>query len=208
MSIGAPTKSKRLETRGYPGFGKRLKRLRQSVGYKQAYLAELLEVDQATVSRWERGGQTPPPDTQQAVFATLSPKRSDDNALRRLVMNSSDCLHLVEEASHKCLAYSASRARDWKTSQNALFGRVALAVRDRRNPEGRGGVGGRRVVGTCIRPRLRHSKPPRRFTTVFGSVPEKSHGNVSTCLTARRFVWSAGQKRAHNLCVPWAEYAL
>ena len=122
MSIGAPTKSKRLETRGYPGFGKRLKRLRRSVGYKQAYLAELLEVDQATISRWERGGQTPPPDTQQAVFAVLGPKRSDDSALRRLVMNSSDCLHLVEEASHKCLAYSASRARDWKTSQNALLG--------------------------------------------------------------------------------------
>ncbi len=122
MGIGAPTTGKRLETRGYPGFGKRLKRLRRSVGYKQAYLAELLEVDQATISRWERGGQTPPPDTQQAVFSALGPKRSDDSALRRLAMNSSDCLHLVEEASHKCLAYSASRARDWKTSQNALLG--------------------------------------------------------------------------------------
>lgn len=122
MGIGAPSTGKRLETRGYPGFGKRLKRLRRSVGYKQAYLAELLEVDQATISRWERGGQTPLPDTQQAVFAALGPRRSDDNALRRLVLNSSDCLHLVEEASHKCLAYSASRARDWKTSQNALLG--------------------------------------------------------------------------------------
>ncbi len=122
MGIGAPSTGKRLATRGYPGFGKRLKRLRRSVGYKQAYLAELLEVDQATISRWERGGQTPLPDTQQAVFAALGPRRSDDNALRRLVLNSSDCLHLVEEASHKCLAYSASRARDWKTSQNALLG--------------------------------------------------------------------------------------
>ncbi|MEX0368041.1 MAG: hypothetical protein AB3N22_18400 [Ruegeria sp.] len=37
-------------------------------------------------------------------------------------MNSAECIHLVEEASHICLAYSASRARDWKTSQNALLG--------------------------------------------------------------------------------------
>ncbi len=112
----------RLETLGYPGFGKRLKRLRRSTGYKQSHLAELLQVDQATISRWERGGQTPPPDTQQAVFAALGPAHSDDSALRRLVLTSSDCLHLVEETSHKCLAYSASRARDWKTSQNALLG--------------------------------------------------------------------------------------
>lgn len=112
----------KLRSHAYPSFGKRLKRLRQSTGYKQSHLAELLQVDQATISRWERGGQTPPPDMQQAVFAVLGPARVDDSALRRLVETSSDCLHLVEEASHRCLAYSASRARDWKTSQNALLG--------------------------------------------------------------------------------------
>ncbi|MEO1106539.1 MAG: helix-turn-helix transcriptional regulator [Pseudomonadota bacterium] len=112
----------KLRSHAYPGFGKRLKRLRQSIGYKQSHLAELLQVDQATISRWERGGQTPPPETQQAVFASFGPTRVDDSALRRLVETSSDCLHLVEEASHRCLAYSASRARDWKTSQNAFLG--------------------------------------------------------------------------------------
>ena len=112
----------KLRSHAYPGFGKRLKRLRQSVGFKQSHLADLLQVDQATISRWERGGQTPPPDMQQAVFAVLGPAPVDDSALRRLVETSSDCLHLVEEASHRCLAYSASRAKDWKTSQNALLG--------------------------------------------------------------------------------------
>lgn len=111
-----------LRSRAYPVFGKRLKRLRQSIGFKQSHLADLLQVDQATISRWERGGQTPPSDMQQAVFAVLGPARVDDSALRRLVETSSDCLHLVEEASHRCLAYSASRAKDWKTSQNALLG--------------------------------------------------------------------------------------
>ncbi|WP_254055845.1 helix-turn-helix domain-containing protein [Ruegeria sp. EL01] len=111
-----------LQTRGYPAFGKRLKRLRRSVGLKQSALAEVLQVDQTTISRWENGAQTPLPETQQAVFSALGPIREDDSALRRLVMSSTECVHLVEETSHKCLAYSASRARDWNTSQQALLG--------------------------------------------------------------------------------------
>lgn len=110
------------KTVGYPAFGSRLKRLRRSVGLKQSALADLLEVDQTTISRWENGQQTPAPHVQQAVFTALGPTRSEDAALKRLVMNSSDCIHLVEEASHICLAYSASRANDWKTSQRALLG--------------------------------------------------------------------------------------
>ncbi len=52
----------------------------------------------------------------------LSVSRTDDAALRRLVETSNDCLHLVEEASHVCLAYSASRAQDWRVSQRGLLG--------------------------------------------------------------------------------------
>ncbi len=107
---------------GFPAFGKRLKRLRRSVGLKQSALADLLEVDQTTISRWENGGQTPSAHVQQSVFAALGPVRVQDSALKRLVVHSAECLHLVEEASHTCLAYSASRARDWKTSQHALLG--------------------------------------------------------------------------------------
>ena len=59
---------------------------------------------------------------QATVFSTLSSTGRDDSALKRLVMNSNECVHLVEEASHACLAYSASRAKDWKTSQRALLG--------------------------------------------------------------------------------------
>ncbi|SDW35269.1 Helix-turn-helix domain-containing protein [Ruegeria halocynthiae] len=107
---------------GFPAFGKRLKRLRRSVGLKQSALADLLEVDQTTISRWENGTQIPSAHVQQAVFSALGPVRVQDSGLKRLVVNSSECLHLVEEVTHTCLAYSASRARDWKTSQNALLG--------------------------------------------------------------------------------------
>ncbi|WP_241481152.1 helix-turn-helix domain-containing protein [Ruegeria sp. ANG-S4] len=117
-----PAASIKLHMHGFPAFGRRLKRLRRSVGVKQSALAHVMQVDQATVSRWESGAQTPSPNTQQQVFSALGPARCDDSALKRLVVNSADCLHLVEEASHKCLAYSSSRARDWKTSQSALLG--------------------------------------------------------------------------------------
>ncbi len=82
----------------------------------------MLQVDQATISRWENGTHIPDPAMQQSVFSALDPVREDDAALKRLVVHSAECLHLVEEISHRCLAYSAARARDWKTSQSALLG--------------------------------------------------------------------------------------
>ncbi len=106
----------------YPAFGRRLRRLRRSVGHKQSFVAEMLEVDQATISRWENGTQTPSAKVQQDVLSVLGPARVEDSALKRLVASSTDCVHLVEESSHTCLAYSANRARDWDTTQNALLG--------------------------------------------------------------------------------------
>ncbi|AEI95184.1 helix-turn-helix transcriptional regulator [Roseobacter litoralis] len=105
-----------------PVFGTRLRRVRTAVRLKQDGLAELLGVDQATVSRWERGVQTPEADLQAKVFQTLLPYRSDDAALRRLVETSPECVHLVDEATHVCLAYSAVRARDWQVGQRDMLG--------------------------------------------------------------------------------------
>jgi len=39
--------------------GKRLKRWREAAGYSQEQLADLLESDQASISRWERGLSLP-----------------------------------------------------------------------------------------------------------------------------------------------------
>lgn len=110
------------ETRLLPCFGARLKRVRTAVRLKQSGLAELLGVDQTTISRWESGCQTPEKAVQSMVFETLLPYRSDDAALRRLVENSPDCIHLVDEATHRCLAYSARRARDWRVGQRDMLG--------------------------------------------------------------------------------------
>ncbi|WP_227271615.1 helix-turn-helix domain-containing protein [Roseobacter weihaiensis] len=105
-----------------PAFGKRLKRQRLSVGMKQAALADLLGVNQTTVSRWESGLQTPDDLTQQAGLDVLTSARIEDAALKRLVQQSTGCVHLVEEANHVCLAYSESRAKDWDTTRGALLG--------------------------------------------------------------------------------------
>lgn len=107
----------------FPSFGQRLRRQRRVRGMKQAALGDLLGVDQATVSRWESGAHAPEAKAQHRALAIVGSLRGDDAALRRLVERSIDCVHLVEEASHVCLAYSPSRARDWGTSKRAMLGR-------------------------------------------------------------------------------------
>lgn len=105
-----------------PSFGVRLKRVRTAVGLKQSGLAEMLGIDQTTVSRWEAGTHCPEPELQLDVFAKLVPFRTEDTALKRLVETSQGCIHLVDEANHLCLAYSASRARDWRVGRREMVG--------------------------------------------------------------------------------------
>ncbi|MEP3280505.1 MAG: helix-turn-helix transcriptional regulator [Stappiaceae bacterium] len=110
------------QTPPFPTFGLRLKRLRRAMGVKQLALAQSMSVNQTTISRWEAGIQCPPGEVQQHALSALGSFSTGDTALRRLVERSSDCVHLVEEATHICLAYSASRARDWQNSQRSLIG--------------------------------------------------------------------------------------
>ena len=105
-----------------PVFGRRLRRLRRAMGVKQLALADMMEVDQASISRWEAGHQTPSAATQRKALDALATSRTDDAALRRLVEHSNDCVHLVDDATHVCLAYSLKRARDWQNSQRSLLG--------------------------------------------------------------------------------------
>ena len=105
-----------------PHFGRRLKRIRSSVRMKQSALADMLGVDQTTISRWEAGLQSPDEDVQQRAFDVLIPHRSDDAALKRLVETADACVHLVDEATHVCLAYSRKRAADWRVERREMLG--------------------------------------------------------------------------------------
>ncbi len=104
-----------------PVFGPRLRRQRRALGVKQAVLAADLGLDQATISRWEAGRAVPDAAMQARAMGLLSQARRDDGALRRLVETSTTPVHLVEEATHICLAYSKSRAKDWQTSQREML---------------------------------------------------------------------------------------
>ncbi len=106
----------------FPSFGLRLRRQRRALGLKQSAFAHEMGVNQTTISRWESNENVPNVDTQQEAFGILTQSKTNDMALRRLVESSSDCVHLIEDVSHICLAYSEKRARDWLTSQNAMLG--------------------------------------------------------------------------------------
>ena len=111
-----------------PGFGARLRRLRRACGVKQDHVARLAGVDQATVSRWERGAVRPDRARAEAVLRTLRPARADDAALRRLVESSSLVVHLVTDVDHVLLAASAGREAEWGVPAAALRGRSLWAA--------------------------------------------------------------------------------
>jgi len=105
------------------GFGARLRRLRRAHGIKQAYVAQLAGVDQATVSRWERGEIKPDYLHAQSVLRALSPNQSDDSTLRRLVESSSLTIHLIRDVDHTLLAASLSRIAEWNRPVKTLIGK-------------------------------------------------------------------------------------
>lgn len=105
-----------------PAFGRRLRKMRRALGVKQSALSHALGVDQSSVSRWEAGGQLPENRIQRRAFELLSDCRTDDFALRRLVETSTLSLHLVEDATHECLAYSSRRAAEWEIGERSLNG--------------------------------------------------------------------------------------
>ncbi len=110
-------------TRPLPGFGARLRRLRRACGFKQAYVAQLAGVDQATVSRWERGDIKPDNLHAHAILRALSPKQSNDATLRRLVESSSLTVHLIRDVDHILLAASPGRIAEWNVPSRKLIGK-------------------------------------------------------------------------------------
>lgn len=111
----------------FPAFGTRLRRLRRARSIKQFALADMLNVEQSTVSRWEAGTQVPDEVLQHKALQALFHSSPDDSALRRLVETSHAATHLIDDASHTCLAFSPSRGKEWRCDPNSLQGRQLWA---------------------------------------------------------------------------------
>jgi transcriptional regulator with XRE-family HTH domain len=91
---------------------------------KQAHAAELLGVTQSTVSRIERGELKPTGILRNRlldlVSARIHPAR--DAALRRLIEGSATPVHLVCDLTHRLLAASSPREREWRRAAAELRG--------------------------------------------------------------------------------------
>jgi transcriptional regulator with XRE-family HTH domain len=95
--------------------GRALKRLRLVRGIKQSHVAELLNVTQATVSRWETGVLMPAEDQRAALESLFaSPASTADTAIKRLVETSTARVHLICDHSHRLLAASPARRMEWR----------------------------------------------------------------------------------------------
>ena len=102
-----------------------LRRLRLLKGLKQSHLAELMDVAQTTVSRWESGALIMP-DDMWATAQRLLADSAQDAILKRLVETSTQSLHLIDDRTHDLLAVSASRQAKWKAEPGALIGRPLI----------------------------------------------------------------------------------
>ncbi|WFU20076.1 helix-turn-helix transcriptional regulator [Bradyrhizobium sp. CB3481] len=101
-----------------------LRLVRRHRGIKQAHAAELLGVTQSTVSRIEHGELKPAGALRtrllDLVSARIHPAR--DAALRRLVEGSASPVHLVCDLTHRLLAASGPREREWRRAASELRG--------------------------------------------------------------------------------------
>jgi transcriptional regulator with XRE-family HTH domain len=111
-------------TTGTAALGRLLRGWRALRRIKQGHAAVLLGVSQPTVSRWENGVLAPTPD-QEARLRVLLAARPDgaaDRELIRLVSTSRQAVHLVCDLTHRLLAVSVPRAREWRVGEAELIG--------------------------------------------------------------------------------------
>jgi transcriptional regulator with XRE-family HTH domain len=113
-----------LVTTGAAGLGRLLRGWRALRRIKQGHAAGLLGVSQPTVSRWENGVLAPTPDQEARLRALLAarPDGAADRELIRLVSASRQAVHLVCDLTHRLLAVSGPRAREWRVGEGELLG--------------------------------------------------------------------------------------
>lgn len=111
-----------------PISGSAIRRMRRLRNMKQEHLAELLAVNQATVSRWERG-ILPITISQARRLKNIlaSPSCSADAALKRLVEDSQRKVHLICDHTHRLLAASLARQSEWPLPISAFLGKPLLS---------------------------------------------------------------------------------
>ncbi len=105
-----------------PGVALRRWRLLHRV--KQSHAAELFKVTQSTISRWESGVLAIDPIAHEKLEQLLAARldAAADQALARLVKESSRPVHLICDLTHRLLACSPARAAQFASPISDLLG--------------------------------------------------------------------------------------
>lgn len=188
--------------------GAGIRRMRLLRSMKQQHLAELLGVNQATVSRWERDQLALSPEQAVRLERIFAPPHHAvaDAALKRLV---EDCLrpvHLICDSTHRLLSASRPRQSEWRAPIGAFLGRSLSPTPPPRSPppNNRWRHAAGMTAGSC---RL-HSIPVPTAMRACPLPPAASSGNGS-CFPTAAPVASSPQSPSlqlsctlmHNLCV-------
>lgn len=106
-----------------PGVALRRWRLLHRV--KQNHAAELFNVTQSTISRWESGVQAIDPAAHKRLEQLLAARldAAADQVLARLVRESPRPIHLICDLTHRLLACSSARAAEFTLPVSELLGR-------------------------------------------------------------------------------------
>lgn len=102
--------------------GSGLRRWRILHRVKQTHAAELFGVTQSTISRWEAGVIEPEPEQRSAILEKIQARLSApaDRVLARLVAENPRGVHLICDLSHRLLAASPERLKEF--SRDDLIG--------------------------------------------------------------------------------------
>lgn len=102
-----------------------IRRLRLSKGWKQTTLADMLSVDQATVSRWERGLQRPDLAARQRLTDLLRRELPSADRAVLMAVQASPWWALALDRGGRILAASEPMAEWWGQPAGQLAGRPA-----------------------------------------------------------------------------------
>ncbi len=120
----------RIIARNNTDWGAEIRRFRRLRAIKQTALADILGVDQATVSRWEGGRQIPDLGVQRRLRALMQGTGSQDDSLHRHWVDGSVGDTMLLDATRTILAASpeACRRHGAGARATALVGRSAAPL--------------------------------------------------------------------------------
>ncbi|HSV27940.1 MAG TPA: helix-turn-helix transcriptional regulator [Candidatus Omnitrophota bacterium] len=110
-------------------WGANIRRLRAARGWKQVVLAEMLGVDQATVSRWERGLQRPDVTTQMKLRDMLRANLPEIDRVALAAIQQSPHLALAFDRALRLVAVSeAVAARAGRDAADLVGGELCAPM--------------------------------------------------------------------------------